>query len=221
MPTFGFSAYLKLLASNDRPQRSIIRTRLLPSADGYDFHRSLRLRIQELMSGSHTAAEVMRSIDSIIKAPERESVREGLGRLLLWREQNPGEMFHVSPAMYESPNDVFKVNFTPNFGVRVAGRDMAVHVWNTKTADLSPRIVYSALSLFTHHYRAMGLPLNDIAVLSLRNSELYPLDINAESSFLGRAMAARIEAQFARVTEELERPLEDGVTYPSSPPRMF
>lgn len=107
--------------------------------------------------------------------------------------------------MYESPNDRFKVNFTPNFGIRIAGRNTAVHIWNTKTPNLSPRIVYSALSLFTIQYRAMKISLDDIAVLSLRDSELYSLDLAAETSFLGRAMAARIETQFDRVVEELER----------------
>lgn len=147
----------------------------------------------------------MQSIASIAKAPERESVRMGLERLLDWRNQNPGEIFRVSPAMYESPNDRFKVNFTPNFGIRIAGRNTAVHIWNTKTPNLSPRIVYSALSLFTIQYRAMKISLDDIAVLSLRDSELYSLDLAAETSFLGRAMAARIETQFDRVVEELER----------------
>ncbi len=219
MPTFGFSAYLKLSASNERPQRSIIRTRLSPvRSEGYDFHRSLRLRTRRLMTGSHSIAEVLESLPEITKQPERESVRRGVQNLIEWRDSNPSEIFEVAPATYESPNGIFKVNYTPDFGVRVGGRKTAIHIWNTKTPELSRRIVYSALAIFSDHYRnTSSSSLDDIAVLSLRDGTLYPLDLNAEASFLGRVMVARIEAQFDRVREELQGPAPDGQPAPRPP----
>ncbi|MCO4316259.1 hypothetical protein M8997_003595 [Phyllobacterium sp. 21LDTY02-6] len=165
------------------------------------------------MKGSHSLAEVLQSLSEIKMPHERESVRRGIQSLTKWRDLNPSKIFEVAPATYESPNAIFKVKYTPDFGVRVNGRNTAIHIWNTKTPELSHRVVYSALAIFSDHYRNTSLSsLDDIAVLSLRDDTLYHLALNAEAAFLGRAMVARIEAQFDRTRDEI-----DGVRPDSEP----
>jgi hypothetical protein len=51
IPKFGYSAYLKLLNANPKPRKSIIRNRYKPSSGGYDFHKSLRQRVQQIAFG--------------------------------------------------------------------------------------------------------------------------------------------------------------------------
>ena len=67
MPTFGFSAFLKLICLNDRPSRTQLRSRLQPSEGGYDFHRSLRQRAQRYLMYGETMEEVVASIGDIVR----------------------------------------------------------------------------------------------------------------------------------------------------------
>ena len=206
MPTFGFSAFLKLICLNERPGRSQMRTRLSPSTGGYDFHRSLRLRAHRYLIDGTPMEDVAASITEIVRAPEQQSARVGLERLEQWRREHPGTIVPFAPVTYESPAGLYRVVFTPDFGVRIGRATVAVHLWNTARPALTPRMVYAALSLFASLYAATDYPPDDIAVLSLREPRLYRLSEAGRFAGLGVSLAGRIEDMLRDVSDELGLP---------------
>lgn len=206
MPTFGFSAFLKLICLSERPGRSQMRARLSPSTGGYDFHRSLRLRAHRYLVDGEPVEDVVASIAEIVRAPEQLSARVGLERLEQWRREHPGAIVPFAPVTFESPAGLFKVVFTPNFGVRIGRAAVAVHLWNTAKPTLAPRMVYAALSLFPSIYAAADNPPDDIAVLSLREPRLYRLSEAGRFAGLGASLAGRIEDMLRDVSDELGLP---------------
>lgn len=206
MPTFGLSAFLKLICLNERPGRTQMRARLSPSTGGYDFHRSLRLRAHRYLVDGEAMEDIVASISEIARAPEQASARIGLQRLEEWRRARPGAIVPFAPVTYESPSGLFKVTFTADFGVRIGRDAVAVHLWNTATPELSPRMVYAALSLFASVYAATDNPPDDIAVLSLREPRLYRLSEAGRYAGLGASLADRIEEMLRDVSQELGLP---------------
>jgi hypothetical protein len=203
MPTFGFSAFLKLICLNDRPQRTQLRQRLQAGGGGYDFHRSLRLRAQRFLVDGESMKDVAGSIREIVRAPEQNSARIGLERLEIWRRANPGAVIPFAPVTYESPARLFKVIFAPDFGVCLDRHTVAVHVWNTAWPDLSARMVYAALSLFLPIYFAgEGVP-DDLAVLSLPEQRLYRLSDADRHAEIGVTLATRIENLLREVGDDI------------------
>ncbi len=217
MPTFGFSAYLKLISLSPKRQRYEIKSRLSPSKGGYDFHRSLQLRAHQFLVDGIPLADVVNSTDTIGRAPEKKSAKEGLIRLGRWREENAGNIVAYQPALYESPSGIFKVSYTPNFGIETAEGRIAVHIWNTGTPDLAPRSIYAALSLFPDIYDDHENIPNDLALLSLRNSQLYCLSEASDHSAIGLNLVARLEEVFRDVREELGLPKHGGKDHPIPP----
>lgn len=212
---FGTSAFLKLVCCNERPQRTTIRQRVKSSGDGgYDFHRSLRLRVKRLLVRNEAIASVAASIDEIVRSSERESARAGIESLEKWRSMHPGKISGFSPVTYESPAGLFKVAFTPDFGIEIDRQDVAVHVWNTKTTELLERQTYGVLSLFKPLYEGTNAP-NDVAVLSLRDSALYRLSEAGKFADMGDALAVRIEDLIRDVRDELGLP--DANEHPPEP----
>jgi len=206
MPTFGFSAFLKLICLNERPGRTQLRTRLSASSGGYDFHRSLRLRAHRYLVDQEPMEDIVASIGDIVRAPEQRSTQIGLERLEQWRHENAGEVIAYEPAGYESPAGLFKVTFTADFGVRIGDGGVAVHLWNTAAPTLSPRMVYAALSLFPSVYGESDNPPDDLAVLSLREPQLLRLSEAGRYAGLGTSVAARIEDLLRDVRAELGLP---------------
>jgi hypothetical protein len=206
MPTFGLSAFLKLICLNEQPGRTQMRARLSPSTGGYDFHRSLRLRAHRYLVDREPMEDVMASIAQIVRVPEQTSARLGLQRLEEWRAAHPGAIIPYAPVTYESPAGLFKVTFTADFGVRMGVDGVAVHLWNTASPALSPRMVYAALSLFEPLYAASDKRPNDLAVLSLREPRLYRLSEAGRFAGLGASLADRIEEMMRDVTNELDLP---------------
>lgn len=206
MPTFGFSAFLKLLSLNDRPQRSELRKRLVPSSGGYDFHRSFRLHANRLLMGGETLADLLRSAENIRKPEERRSVRAALENLRDWVSERPGQIFAYPAVTFESPAGSFKVSFRPDFGLEIDGLRTAVHVWNTKRPDLSSRMVYAALSLLPPLYGSDAEAPDDFAVLSLREPRLYRLSDVEDQSLLAAHQVRAIERGLEAVREELRLP---------------
>lgn len=211
MPNFGFSAFLKIISLSERSRRSSIKQRLQPSAGGYDFHRSLRLQAGKLLAGQ-PLAEALAAADAIVRAPEKNSVKAGLTRLSLWRRQNPGAITVFEPATYNSPNGIFSVTYTPNFGIILGDFNTAIHIWNTQRPPLTPRQIYSALSLFRNLYSETSGSPDDIGLLSLRNSTAYRLGEATDHSEIGKAQVVALENIFRSVSEEL------GVALPSRSP---
>ncbi|MDP1839310.1 MAG: hypothetical protein Q8N31_09230 [Reyranella sp.] len=215
MLNFGTSAFLKLVCLNDRPQRTELRNRLRSSGGGYDFHRSLRLLIERHLVGGHSIASLAGSIDQIAREPERKSVRIGLDHLGDWRTRHPGEILAYDAVSYESPGGLFKVTYTPDFGMRVDGQGVAVHVWNTARLQILREMTYAVLSLFKPAYEGVGDAPDDLAVLSLPDSELYRLSEAGAYASVGASLVARVETTVREVIDELDLP--DGDEHPPTP----
>ncbi len=209
MLNFGTSAFLKLLYQNSKPQRTTIRGRMrFSGGGGYDFHRSLRLRVNRRLVDGESHASILATIGEIARQPERDSVRNGLENLETWREAHPGAISGFSPVTYESPAGLFSVSFTPDFGVQVGPRSVAAHVWNTKEPALVEHLTYGALSLFHPLYEGDGRP-DDLAVLSLRDGALHRLGDVAKYADLSLEMVARIDDVIREVGDELGLPGTD------------
>lgn len=173
-PTFGFSAFLRLISLNESPQKSAIRERYKPSkGNGYDFHRSLRLALQNLNSGSQTAPELVSALSSIKKVPERHSAKRGVIRYLKWRRLNPGTLSNCDSVIVESPASLFKVRFDADCVVKLDQKRVAIHVWNTKGTKLSRHLVLAALTLVQRNWPRNTDAADDFAVLSLQDMKLY------------------------------------------------
>jgi hypothetical protein len=210
MPTFGMSAFLKLLCQNDRPQRSALRSRLFGSdGGGYDFHRSLRLRVHRYIVGGEPMEDVLASTLEIVREPEQRSARGGLEQIEVWRSEHPGPVMAYPTATYESPNGLFRVNFNPDFGLDIGGQGVAVHVWNTARPTLVPRMVYAALSLFPLIYTEIDGAPEDLGVLSLPDRQLYRLSEAGRLATLGAGVAARIEDLMRDISEKPGQPSPD------------
>jgi len=204
MPTFGFSAYLKLLSLNEKPLGTAIRGRIEGGKGGYDFHRSMKRQASRLLSGEASLEEILQSLQSIKRPPERASATQALTRLATWRADNPGELMTFKPVTYAHASGLFKVTFTPDFGVRLGRTATAVHIWNTARPAISPRNVYSALALFPDLYDE-GRSTADFALLSLREPKLYRLSEAGRYASLGEAAAEKIAEGFRRAIDNARR----------------
>ena len=131
---------------------------------------------------------------------------------------HPGEILSFAPVTYESPAGLFKVTFTPNFGIRMGESGVAVHVWNTTQPRLLRERVYAALSLFPRLYVGSGNMPDDLAVLSLREQQVYRLSAAGRHADLGAGLVARVENLLRDVSEELGLP--DTGEHPRQPPRQ-
>jgi hypothetical protein len=206
MPTFGFSAFLKLLSLNPRPQRREVRVRLSPTEGGYDFHRSLRLKAFRLMVRGEDLAGLIEDAAGLGNPAEARSVAAGLRRLDEWRTANSGEVTDLPSSLYVSPSGSFRVSFVPDFGYRMGGQNIAVHLWNTGTVDLAPRMVYAALFMASAAYDGGVIP-DDVAVLSLTDGRLYRLSDVADQSRFAGVVAANLDQLFESVREEIGGPI--------------
>jgi len=196
MPTFGFSAFLKLICQNAQPQMSALRSRFTVSTGGYDYHRSLRTHAHRLLVDREPLADLVASAQSISRESERRSVVEGLQWLEAWRAANPGEIFHVVPVTFESLNGAFRVRYEPNFGIEIGGSRVAVHLFNTAQPPLIARLVYGALRLVRPLYEDDG-NIDDVAVLSIPDRALFRL-----SEAPAMAAPDRLAQSFDRLLED-------------------
>lgn len=203
MPTFGFSAYLKLISLNERPRDTAIRGRVSPKGGGYDFHRSMKRAATRLLVECAPLEDVLDTLAAIKQAPERLSATQALKRLADWRSANSGQLISYKPMTYEHGSGLFKVTFTPDFGIRLGRAGTAVHLWNNTAPALSARTVYSALALFPELYEGDGTP-DDFALLSLRDSELFRLTEAGRHAGLGESMAERVADGFRQAFIDLE-----------------
>lgn len=217
MPTFGFSAFLKLLSLNDRPQRRIVRERMSPrSGTGYDFHRSLKQRINRLLVEGVPTDVVIASLAEIVQAPERRSAEVGINNLLEWRTGRPSPISRAEPITFESPLRYFKVTYDPNFSILLDHTLVPTHVYNTQWPSLNRGMTYLALSLVRSAYERVGRSVSDIAVLSLRNQALYRLSEVSDVSVRASRLIDGLDLLFEQVRGEIGPPSVPG--RPPSPP---
>ena len=207
MVTFGVSAFLKILSSNDRPQKTAIRTRLAPSAgDGYDFHKRFRRLAHDYLVGGASLSSVLASAHTIVQQPERASAVAALKQLELWRACSAGEIIDFAPTVYESPRQLFRVKFEPDFGILIHGSATAFHLWNTKSVKLAPNMTFAALALVADAYRSQDDGPDDVGVLSLREP---PTTYLLSQAWDHSAVAASIVEQ-----------IEDIMQGPAPPPSL-
>ncbi|MBZ9790506.1 hypothetical protein K9B32_10275 [Rhizobium sp. 3T7] len=205
VPKFGFSAFLKLLNTNPKPQKRLVRERCSPSGGGYDYHKSLKTRVQQVAFGELSPQQALDSTALITKHSERESARRGLKRFFEWKQKNPGVLETTEGLLFPSPNGFYKVEFTANFLIELDGRRTAVHLWNTQHR-LSGQLVRAALSTVATRYPEHGRP-DDIAVLSLQDGSLYRWsEADREIALLGERLLEYLDKQFEVARSELGRP---------------
>lgn len=206
MLNFGISAFLKLVCLNSRPQRTELRKRLLSSGSGYDYHRSLRLRVHRLLVDGEPRASISASIDEIASKSERKSVRSGLEQLANWRTAHRGEIIGYKAVTYESASGLFKVTYTADFGIRMGDQGIAVHVWNTGDPPLLREMAYAVLGLFKLLYEDADDIPDDLAVLSLPDLQFYRLSEAGAHAGVGVALVRRVENVMRELIDELELP---------------
>lgn len=209
MINFGFSAFLKVLSLNDKPQRSAIKKRAIPSSsDGYDFHKSFRRLARRYLIGAEPIADMIALAGKIGPLPERQSAVLALQRLEIWRATTPGKILHVPAVVFESPHHLFTVKFEPDFGLRIGGTTTAIHLWNTKHPKLSANATCAALSLAAQAYESddEAAP-EDVGVLSI----LEPPTPYLLSQASDRPAAA------ASIVERIEDIIEGTIFPPTSP----
>ncbi|MHC2297982.1 hypothetical protein [Rhizobium mongolense] len=205
IPKFGFSAFLRLLNANPKPQRRLVRDRYRPSKGGYDYHKSLKSRVQQVAFGELSFQQALNSTSQITKLSERESARRGLKRFFEWKQQNPGTLEATQRLLFPSPKGLYKVEFTPNFLLEMDGRQTAVHLWNTQHR-LSGQLVRAALSKVATRYPLENRP-DDFAVLSLQDGPIYKWsEADSELSLLGEKLLEFLDNQFEVARHELGLP---------------
>lgn len=194
MTRFGFSAFLKMLSLNDRPQRTEMRNRLRPSSGtGYDFHRQFRLLAHRYLGGGEALEQLLVETHGWGNGAEGRAAREALEFLEDWRAHTLGTLFNFEPRVWENSSRAFAVKYTPDFGIEIDGVRVAVHIWKTQHPPLDARMTYVALSLFADLYLDDPAGPQDVAVLSVIDGHLYRLSEVADQSVLAERVMAAIE----------------------------
>lgn len=213
VPKFGFSAFLKIINATPRPQRTSIRKRCGPSTGGYDFHKSLRYRVQQVSFDGLSREAALASTQQISREPERKSARQALQQFFRWKDEHPGEFETAAPLTFTSPAGLYKVEFTPDFLLQIDNRRTAVHLWNTKD-PLDSRLVRAVLSSVASRYPIDDRP-DDFAVLSLKDRTLYRWsDADRETRALGERLLALLDMQFTTARRELGLPASPDLEEP-------
>lgn len=207
MPTFGFSAFLKMLSLSDRRQRSEMRKRLLPSdGTGYDFHRQFRLLAHRYLGGGEELQVLLSEAAGYRNVAEGRAAQEALLFLEEWRDEMTGRLFSFEAKTWESVEGVFKVKYTTDFGIEIDGVSVAIHLWKTKVPALDARMTYVALSLFAELYAGEANAPQDLAVLSVLDGRLYRLSDVADQSVLAERVMASIENLIDDLNDEITPP---------------
>lgn len=219
IPTFGFSAFLRLICLNEKPQKTAIRNRHSQNkSGGYDFHKSLRNNVRKLATGTSSIEEVLDSVSAILQKAERESAEAGIKRFIEWMNANPGEVSFCDPLTFTSPASLFRITFQADFVIDINGRKTAVHIWNTKL-KLSKNIVMAALTLVAANWKIAPDSPNDFAVLSLRDGEMYRWSDDQHGHLkAGNALMLHLDRVCTLVRKDFNLPTIGDSVPPPRPP---
>lgn len=206
VPNFGFSAFLKFLCSNEKPQRRSLKERHKPSEGGYDRHRSLRRAIQSLALNGVSYDDVLSSLSLIKSDSERASATKALAKFRDWAIEHKYVLKPAQPFTFSSPQNLFKITFQPNFITEIDGRITSIHIWNTKH-PLVTELVLSVLSLVANRFPITPERPDDFAVLSLQNGHIYKWsDSTKEHLALGEKLLLHFEKICKLVRSDLGLP---------------
>lgn len=197
---FGFSAFLRLLSMNEKPQRTLIKNRFIPSGNGYDFHRSLKLALRRYAEGV-TIKQLIEDGKDISNNAEKISYKAALNYINGWMSGAPESLINYPANLYTSPLENFQVNFTPDLCISIGEKRTLVHVWNTKGTELSPHMTYAALNIFSNVYEDV-----DLAVLYIPDKKLYKLSDVGDYSEVSNRVVNKIDMLVESVEGDLKNP---------------
>ncbi|WP_288429866.1 hypothetical protein [uncultured Agrobacterium sp.] len=204
--TFGFSAFLRLLDANERPQKTSIKQRHVPSDGGHDFHRSFHTSIRRMLTGKSTFKEEIKAAQNIKQAPERRSAKIGIVRFLRWYLALSTKGAIYPAVTLTSPQGFFRVKFDPDCIVNLNGRRTAVHVWNSNE-KINSDYALAALSLVAAKFPLTLDRPDDFAVLSLKSGDIYKWsDANKEHRNLALHLMTHLDRVFTIVRSDLGLP---------------
>lgn len=192
-----------------------MRDRLLPSSgSGYDFHRQFRALAHRYLSEGEDLGGLIAETDLYGNAAEGRQAREALEFLEEWRMGQPSRLYAFEAKTWSSPANVYKVKYTPDFGIDIDGVRVAVHIWKTQNPPLDPRMTYAALSSISEEYSGAPDEPEDFAVLSVLDGHLYRLSDVPDHSVLAVRVAVFIERLIAEISDEIaprnpSRPADD------------
>jgi hypothetical protein len=195
MVNFGFSAFVRLLSLNDRPQATVMRQRLGPASDGgYDFHKQMRRFARRYLVGGEPLQDLLAAAEAIKNPAEACSAVAALGKLETWHEETGGRIVEFGPATYVSPGKLFTVKFDPTVALHISGRTAPIEIWNTMQPPLSQGPTYAALSIAAEAYASQGIELENIGLLSLQNPvRLYLLTDVPRQTVIAATLVSRFE----------------------------
>lgn len=218
IPTFGLSAFLKIICLNPKPQRRELRERFSPrKGPGYDFHRKMRSLARKIILSPTEFSDTLDQAQMITRAPERASAITALEKIHEWRKHVRGSIIEMGDVTYRSPLSLFQVRYVSDFGIERDGKITPIHIWNTKNPKLMPALVRGALSLFPSEFAKQGIIMHDIAVLSLRDDRLYRLGEVSDAAALGAGIVMYLDNLIQR---DISEP-NTGIQLPSRPTRRI
>ncbi len=203
--TLGFSALLRLLDANEKPQRNAIKNRYV-SRDARDFHRSFHLSIKNLLTGISTFRQAIRSAQRIKKQSERQHTKSGIVRFLRWYISLGTRGTAYPSIILPSPMGLFQVKFDPDCIIDLNGRRTAIHIWNS-SKKINPDQALAALSLVAAKFPLTFDRPDDFAVLSLQSGDIYKWsDANKEHTIMALHLMTHLDRVFTLIRSELDIP---------------
>ncbi|WP_292055687.1 MULTISPECIES: hypothetical protein [unclassified Martelella] len=209
-PKFGFSAFLRILHQNERPQYRTIKERYREdSSGGYDFHRSFRNRVQSLADGTLDENAITDSVNSIRKTAERRSTLDGLKAFVAWKRRLGLILLPGKPILYSPKELSFSLEFKPDFITLIDGELHSVHLWNTKT-PLTSTITMSTLKVVSDHVRGDANYPKHLAVYALKQDRIYSTAFCTEEHLiLGRKLLLNVDALSRKAVDEIRQDKRD------------
>jgi hypothetical protein len=198
MLTFGTSSYLKLNALNTKPRDTYLRTRVLPSTGGYDFHKVMRRITGSYITGKITIADALAEANLIQQAAEKKSAMNAISQIDKWKVGLNLLPVKFTDISVKSPSEQFAVKFSADLILEEQGALFAVHLWNNQTPPLNLRGAESTMGLF------VGLiPDAAPAVLCLRTLTLYKMKDIAKSIQFAQVVARDVEMRIEEIKSKL------------------
>ena len=199
MKNFGTSYYLKLLGLNPKPRETELIRRLFPSDDasGYDFHKRMREIAAARIEGDYSKGTIDERLATITQKAERESAVHAIRQLDEWLGGRRAVQATIAPLKAISPANRFSVVFKPDIAALVEDEWVNIHLWNTMRPKIGIREAAGCIGLFREQ-----IDQKTLAVLNLRNKELYRFATDERTDELARILIGDLERRLDKILEE-------------------